>query len=564
MVFLGNTDVKAEKQISTSSQSDSFIEAGQRSEPGIFKAYVPNVLYKPPYGMPRKVNVALLRALARNPYVFSVTKTICDEIIAVPWDIKVKDEFQEDGKDYAEEIKEIKKFFNNPNGNAESFEHITRGVVTDILEADSGVIVKVFNKREELSQMFARDGTLFLKNPNVYGYIGDRSDFVPPLPDGFTRVGFNTDSNSGALYGRNDYQDQLVKQYDVLFKNSAAYFQYGWTAGSMPVPFGKKEIIYFMQNPRTDSIYGRSPLQILENLIYILVYGSEANLDFYMRNNMPEGMLSILGGETKQLKAFKQQFESKFRFKDGFDNERKEFFNIPITSQEVKWTPFSLSPKDLELISQQEWFLKLVWACFGVTASEMGWTENSNKSTDDSQTKVSGRKAIQPLLKTLAYNWTTQLIPEFFDVEFDDFRNVPLEFVYDFYDVDEDKQKHDILEQEIRMGVKTPDMVAEELGINVEELNNSLEKKRAMDLEDFNARNTFDNPMSGGDPKKEVSKEVPKNIKKDAEEKSSEVKSKDILKESPLKQIEKEIEEDFKKIIDLADNLPNDLFKNES
>ena len=73
----------------------------------------------------------------------------------------------------------------------------------------------------------------------------------------------------------------------------------------------------------------------------------------------------------------------------------------------------------------------------------------------------------------------SNLMPEFFtapNTEAVDFADVPLAFKFDTYDYDEDKKKHDILEQELRMGVKTQIMAAKELNVDIEELEREKEE----------------------------------------------------------------------------------------
>lgn len=500
-MFQRNAETKAETPA-----EDSI--GGIRKDEGIFKAYIPNFLYKPPFGMPRRVNTIALKQLSANPYVFSVIKTLADEATYVDWKITVKEEFQEEGDSYEDEIKDITKFFQNPNGNEESWNHLMRQLITDLCEVDSAVLVKVFNRAGEFKQLFARDGSLFLKNPDIYGYIGDRRDFVLPLPDGFTGVAMDVGGTPTVT------QQQIMKQYSLLYKEDAAYFQYGWTAGSLPVPFGKREIVYMMQNPRSDSIYGRSPVQVLQETIMNLIYGIDFNLDFYTNNNMPEGAIQLLGANREQIKQFRDNWNNDFRFTDDLGNKRKKFFKTPLSSTEVKFTPFQLSAKEMEVIAQQQWFTKVLWMAFGVNADEMGFTETSNRSVGEEQIKTFKRKAIGPLLKVIAYHVNTQLMPEFFSegIEIPDYGDVPLQFEFDTYDVDEDKKKHDLLEQEIRMGIKTPMMVAKELSINVEDLEKEILEKEAKEVEKFDKllasrqgpqQNTEDEfPPENNNPKK--------------------------------------------------------------
>lgn len=495
---------------------------------GLFKAYIPNFLYKPPYGMPRRVNTSQFKELAKNAYVFSVIKTLCDEAVTIDWEIKVKEEFnnkeeekEQEGvegeadtedveekaekKNYEDKINEITKFFRNPNGNDESFEHILRAVITDICEVDAGVIVKVFNRAGELKQIIARDGATFLKNPDIYGYMGDRQDFVAPLPDGFTGIALNYGGTPAQT------QQQMMRQYDILYRQNAAYFQYGWTAGSMPVPFGKREIIYIMQNPRGDSVYGRSPIEILETIILNLVYGSELNLDFFTNNNMPDGAIQLLGAQQEHIKQFRENWENNFKYTDGLGNKRKRFFSVPIATTEVKFTPFQLTSKDMEVLEQQSWFGKILWMCFGVTADEMGFVEDSNRAVATEQAKIFKRKAIRPLLDLIAYHINTQLMPEFFakisagNSEVPDFADVPLEFCFDTYDIDEDLKKHELWQQQLNMGIKTKEMVAEEAGINIAELKKSTEEQEEKEFEKFQKMSGDTNEIPNGAPDKQNS-----------------------------------------------------------
>lgn len=488
----------------------------------IFKAYIPNFLYKPPYGMPRRDNTPQMKMLSANPYVFPVIKTLADEATTIGWEIKLKEEFQDNEEIVAmmeeleEKIKEITKFMRNPNGNEESFEHLLRQLITDICEVDAGVLVKVFNTKGEFKQMFARDGSLFLKNPDIYGYIGDKRDFVSPLPDGFTGVAMDVGGTPTVT------QQQIMKQYSLLYREDAAYFQYGWTAGSMPVPFGKREIVYIMQNPRSDSIYGRSPVSVLMNTILNLVYGIDFNLDFYKNNNQPDGITSLLGATAEQIKQYRENQENQISTVDEFGNRRKTFFKSPIINTEAKFTPTVFNSKDMEVIAQQQWFTKVLWMSFGVTADEMGFTETSNRSVGEEQIKNFKRKALGPLLKVIQYHLNTQIIPEFFAVngELPDSADVPVMFEFDTYDVDEDLKQLSVFKAEKDLGIKTEMMIAKERGINVEELAQELETKREQEQEMFDRQNVAqaENPMVN-DPNNQNPK--PKdNPKKKIEEKS--------------------------------------------
>jgi hypothetical protein len=392
----------------------------------MFKAYIPNFLYKPPFGYPRQdLDVFHVKQLAQTPYVFGVIKAIKDRISAIDWSIELKKGLEMTPK-REKKREELHSYFENPNGNYDSFNDIQRALIDDILTTDAGVIVKVFDANKKYSQMFPRAGETFLKNPDIHGYMGGRDDFIAP-----TQIDFTKDTPGTRAIYTQEYADK------------AAYFQYGWTPGSLPVPFGRREIMYFCLNPRTDSVYGRSAVQVLYETILTLLYGGRYNLDSYINNNVPQGMVQLLGADDTQIKAFRQRLNSKMLEQDEFDNYRNKGFYVPIVNTEAKYIPWQISSKDMEVLEKQKWYQKLVWQCFGLNASEMGETEDSNKATDVGQARIIRKRAIQPILKLLEYGWNTQLMPEIDDTgEF--------EFCYNNYDIEEDFRKNELYEKKLQ------------------------------------------------------------------------------------------------------------------
>lgn len=463
MVTFNLFNKKAEVKSKLPSEPNGDVSISERQDGGIFKAYTPNYLYKPPFGYPRPQPLPLIRQTAKSPYIYMIVKAICDAVATSEWEIAVKKDVEETDE-LLEIKKEIKNFFSNPNGNKESIGDIFRMLVKDILEIDSGILVKVFNEADQLSQIFARDGASFLKNPDIYGYMGKRADFVFPIDD-----------NTLEVYG-----DKVVRNmYDISYKEQAAYFQYGATAGSMPVPFGRREIVWFSQNPISESIYGRSPVAILTDIIMTLVYGSRYNLDFYMNNNMPEGVMSVLGANTGQIKALKESFENKIMEEDqstGF--WRRVGFKVPWTSMEARFTPFQFDPKNMQVIEQQSWFTKIAWACFGTNADDMGFTENSNRAVSETQTKMAIKKSTNPIMKIIEYRLNQEIIPEFGTTD--------LYFKFCDFDLEYEIRKYELYQKKLNLGVITPEMIAEQEGLDVEKIKEAIEIKEEKESQEMN------------------------------------------------------------------------------
>lgn len=458
----------------------------------MFKGYIPGFLYKPPYGYPRPENLILIRNLAKNPYVYSVIKTLQDEAASTDFDIVYKKDVEESaGMDKVRE--EILDFFDNPNLNKESFSQLLRKCVKDICEVDSGIIVKVFNRRNALSQLFSYDGASFLINPDIHGYIGNRADIVPPMEEDFKiENGLNQNKDS-----------QVIQRYDSIYRESAAYFQYGFTGNALPVPFGKREVIYMLQNPRSDSIYGVSPIAILADIILSLVYGANYNLDFYMNNNMPEGVLEVLGADENTVRRIREHLSSRVQKQDTVTgNYRRVGFKIPVVNAPTKFTPFNLDPQVMQVIEQQQWFSKLVWASFGVSPDEMGFTESSNRAVGQVQHTIFKRKAVKPILQLIKYHIDKEIIPEWGEEAFKS-----LEFKWNDYDLDEDLKKHQLYQMQITMGLKSPEMICEEEGIDYADVKKYQEEKMSQEKEMIETQNSF----KGNNPDVKAKKDITEN-----------------------------------------------------
>jgi len=475
---------------------DVYISQSMKDQ-GIFKAYLPRYLYKPPFGYPRTDNVPLIKQLAKNPFIYSIKKTIKEEVANSEWDIVFKKDSEKKEDSKLEETRlRIKKHFQNPNRNKESWADIRLQIVEDLMEVDAGVIVKVFNLKGEYSQMFAKDGGSFLVNPDVYGYMGNRDAFIPPISQPLMNMW-------GEPSG-----DQRIKQYGLEYSHRAAYYQYGTiAAASIPIPFGLREVVYMKMNPRSDQPYGVSPIAILADIILTLVYGASYNLDFYMNNNMAEGIMSIIGADDPELKAFRQRMEKEYRVEDkntGFT--RRMGFRVPIVGHEATFTPFQLDPKTMEILPQQSWFYKIALICFGLNAQSMGIAESGGLNTGDgdNQFKYYLRKSARPYMNKIKEHVDKEIIAEFGEEAYDN-----LEYQWDNYDLEEDLKKHDLYKKQIDMGLKSPKMIAEELGIDYAEVAKYKEEEEAKEMAMQQSR--FPDPRNFDGQKSVVAQTAPKN-----------------------------------------------------
>ena len=429
----------------TNDDRTDVLQSGVGSAPSytdnVYKAVIPNFLYKPPFGYPMFKDIPEIKRMAKVPHVIMVTNTICNEIAGLDWDIYKHEDYEDLVPD--EIVKKTKDWFLNPNRNDESFEMIMRTLVRDILEIDAGVVVKVRNLKDEFLEMYVRDGGTFTKNPDIYGIMPDER----------------------------------------------AYYQYGWLTGARPQEFNRNEIAYFMLNPRSDSIYGMSNVEVLMNTLQLLTYGIDANLEYFTDNNIPKGVLKMINANADDIKAFKQAWSEQMKTKDQAGKWRKQFHKMPIINTDGSFERIAFSNVELEFIQQQEWFVKLVWACYGVTPSELGFTDDSNRATDMVQSSIFKRKLIRPLTQVLEYNFNRNIVNDLPWIK-GKFENMVL-FEFNKVDTQEDLNRRQIIWGDIEKGFRTVNECREDEELDPIEGGDELRNKISGSFEGFN-------PFNGG------------------------------------------------------------------
>lgn len=407
------------------------------------KAVIPNFLYRPPFGRPRGIDALEVRRLSESSYVESIIDTIITEVCAMDWEIVAND----DMKASDSLIEEATHFFKDPNENHQNIKTLMRMFMRDILEFDSGIINKVYDVgsyddlhsqyrvqtasgrpehilsgrlkplgERNLTSIYVYDGITFTKNPDIHGILRG-TEYYPDMP----------------------------------------YWQYYWATAQKPIGFNRDEIVWIEKRPQTSIPYGLSPVWTLRNVLYALILGEKTYTEYFTRNEIPPGVISLINANREDVKSFKERMK-KFTIKKDVDLNiyRRQFHTAPVINSEVKYVPFSIPPSELQWLEQQKWFTHLVWMAFGVTPSEMGFTESSNRATEMSQNKVFKRKAVNPYLDLIAYSFTSQILPEF-GFEKINIRGmtkyVPLlKFKFTGFDLDEELEIQKLMESQLKMG----------------------------------------------------------------------------------------------------------------
>jgi len=493
---------------------------------GLNKAYIPKFLFKPPFGYPRFANLPYIRYLSQTPYVDMCISTILNELCAIKWDIIPNPDFPEEmfkeGDDLKDQVKKeihhIKSFLTNPNTNNESFNDVFIKMATrDVLEVNSGVINKVYNFRGDLVEIVARAGDTFTKNPDIHGMFTTREDLLIPKKI--------MDSDQAPL------TNPFLEIPPSMARHRAAYFQYGWIAGPMPIPFGRKEIIWLQDMIRSDDIYGYSPVQVLAKSLQMLLYHIESDLDYFNDNNVPKGIVGLDGSDAEEIMSFKKQWKDAQYKKDDFGNLKKAMHQVPIVNYDPKFTRIEFTSQEIELIEKQKWYSKMVWAAFGVTATELGYSEDATGASNQIvQSKVFRKKAINPKLRMLEDHINKQILTDFGYTDtlmgLDTNKYV---FKYMTFDIDEERNKFELYKLQTESGIKTINEVRSEEGLEPVEWGEQPPSQWMTPETSFNMNNYQDRSDNANNTDENASKQKQTN-RPDDNKKKVETETRDKVK----------------------------------
>ena len=535
------------------------VTAFEQTREGEPKAYIRNWFYKPPFGYPRYKDLDYYRSLAASIYVDMCETAIIDEVCSVQWEIVAEDTAGNEVPGKEKEVEIVKSFFDNPNTNpGESWDIIIRMMLPDLLEINSGILIKTFNAFGKMVEVVARDGIAFTKNPDIYGMYTHRADLILVKDIMGPRNEMATDvldptaaqvSQNNLVFPTTTYPLQGSLTEDAA-RDEGAYFQYGWNSAARPVPFGKRELVWVEKKVRTDDLYGRSAMEVLHKTVQTLVYAVEHNLEYFSDNSIPPGVLGLEGLNTTDMKAFAQQWIESQKVIDELGNWKKKFHKLAMVNKKPTFERLGFTNAELELIESQKWWSKMVWAAFGMTATEMGFVEDAKGNANQIvQSSIAKKRIIYPILRLLEYYINTQIIPEF---GFEGIR-----YKYKVFDVDDETKKWGLYKLQTEADLKTINEVRNAEGLDPVEWGDKSAGDR-----NPNAGNNF----NFNDPRAQEMNQVnnqnqqerdrqlnkPKNPKKD-EKKELDLDS-DLGEQELEKSIKKVLKDNEKKVLEILDS----------
>jgi len=322
------------------------------------------------------------RALSLTPWVRAAIKIRRDQIASAQWDIVKLDP---EGKDNKRLAKRIARQLDTPNARNVSAHSFLQEVVEDLLVMDGAAIEKVrYPASDEIAELWP--------TPSEYIAIDEKWDGSDPeksryfyVPDG---------------------------QIRARFKN--------------------EDMIYMMDNPRTISALGISPIQVLLSVIDSELQAMEYNRRMVM-GAPPNGALNIgdsaISNDVEQARAYFQSNvfgQSAMAIIGGFKSP--------------SFMPFGYNNKDMQFREWQDLLLRCIAVVYGLSPMDMGITFDVNRSTAETQSANTEDRGLRPLLDCVQRYLTREYV---WDESFGG-RDNNLAFAFTALNLNETEQKANI------------------------------------------------------------------------------------------------------------------------
>lgn len=168
------------------------------------------------------------------------------------------------------------------------------------------------------------------------------------------------------------------------------------------------DLIYQRETERTDSAYGMSRVEYIILRVNQALRKENKDLATFTDGNMPAGTVELPDDGTtdwtpEQLLMYQAMWDGVL---SGNDNLRARAKVMPPGTKFTK-----LDPDDI-MTPFDQFLLNITVGMFGLTMSELAFTETVNKSSGETQEAVIYRRAMAPLMDTFGEMFTDVMVAE--------------------------------------------------------------------------------------------------------------------------------------------------------
>lgn len=178
------------------------------------------------------------------------------------------------------------------------------------------------------------------------------------------------------------------------------------------------DMYYGKIHPRTHTLYGMSPIEVLVATITTALKLQSYNLAYLQDGNVPEGFVEIpkdIASSPEQLREWQSAWDAIFSGDPRYQRKLK-FLPEGMKYHETK------KPSDMTFERFEKWLLLNTCAAFKVSPQDIGFTFDANKAIAETQWEIGKERGMMPLVHFIK-EMMDQMIQ-------DDLGHEDLEFVF--------------------------------------------------------------------------------------------------------------------------------------
>jgi len=151
------------------------------------------------------------------------------------------------------------------------------------------------------------------------------------------------------------------------------------------------DLVYMMRNPRSNRLYGFSPVEQIIMTVNIALRRQMSQLEFYTSGNVPEAIAQVPDTWTpKQIADFQLMWDS---MNEGNTAQRRKMRFVPSLKDIV------FPKKDVLKDEYDEWLARIV--CYAFSISPTAFVKQQNRATAEQQADTAKEEGLLPLMRWL-------------------------------------------------------------------------------------------------------------------------------------------------------------------
>lgn len=159
--------------------------------------------------------------------------------------------------------------------------------------------------------------------------------------------------------------------------------------------FGREELLYLPRWTRSFTPYGFPPSEWIILRVNQALRKQAFDLAYFTEGNVPEAFASPPEGmlNPDQVQTFEENFNAILR-------------GDVAAQRRIHFLPWRMDVKEFRQFSYQteldNWLLRIACAAYGTPPTEIGITDNANRSTSEMQEAINERRGLKPLTRWLS------------------------------------------------------------------------------------------------------------------------------------------------------------------